>query len=172
MMGPARGETARLDMRPIEPGDKQLLQAFRDNSSADAGYRRFFGPRGPFAAGELRYLTEVDHRDHEAIVAINPATGGLVGVARFVRDRRAPGNAEIAVIVTDAWQGHGVGSALLSRLADRARAEGVTRFTGLMLSGNRPMARLFAELGEPQVVSRDGVTVELAVEIGPTSGRP
>jgi GNAT superfamily N-acetyltransferase len=93
-------------------------------------------------------------------------------VARFVRDRRRPENAEIAVIVTDAWQGHGVGSALLSRLADRARAEGVTRFTGLMLSGNRPMARLFAELGEPQVVSRDGVTVELAVEIGPTSDRP
>jgi hypothetical protein len=33
-------------MRPIEPGDKQLLQAFRDNSSADAGYRRFFARAG------------------------------------------------------------------------------------------------------------------------------
>ena len=171
MIGPAPGESARFDMRPIEPGDKQLLQAFRENSSADSGYRRFLGPHGPFTAGELRYLTEVDHRDHEAIVAIDPAAGGVVGVARYVRDRERPGSAEIAVIVTDAWQGHGVGSALLWRLASRARAEGVTRFTGLMLAGNRPMARLFAALGEPRVVSRDGGTVELAVEIGSASSR-
>ena len=113
----------------------------------------------------------MDHRDHEAIVAVDPAAGGVVGVARYVRDRERPGSAEIAVIVTDAWQGHGVSSALLWRLADRALAEGVTRFTGLMLTGNRPMARLFAALGEPRVVSRDGGTVELAVEIGPTSSR-
>jgi GNAT superfamily N-acetyltransferase len=171
MIGTAPGNIEGFDMRPIEPGDKQRLQAFRENSSADSGYRRFFGPRGPFSADELRHLTEVDHRDHEAIVALDPATGGLVGVARYVRDRERPADAEIAVIVTDAWQGHGVGSALLSRLAARARAEGVTRFTALMLSENRRMARLFAELGEARVVSREGSTVELAVEIGTTSGR-
>ena len=170
MNDPAPGQRARFEMRAIEPGDKQLLQAFRENSSADSGYRRFLGPRGPFTARELRQLTEVDHRDHEAIVAIDPATGGVVGVARYVRDGERPGDAEIAVIVTDAWQGHGVGSALLSRLADRARAEDVTRFTALMRTDNRPMARLFAELGDPRVVSRDEGTVELAVEI-PTSDR-
>jgi len=163
-------EIPRFDMRPIEPRDKERLQAFREHSSADSGYRRFFGPRGPFTDDELRYLTEVDHRDHEAIVALDSATGSVVGVARYVRDRERPGSAEIAVIVTDAWQGQGVGSALLSRLAERARAEGVTRFTGLMLTENRRMARLFAQLGAPRVVSRDGATVELAVELGPTSG--
>ena len=170
MIGPGPGQVARFVMRPIEPADKQRLQAFREKTSADSGYRRFFGPRGPFSAGELRHLTEVDHRDHEAIVAIDPTTGGLVGVARYVRDGERPGSAEIAVIVTDAWQGQGVGSVLLSRLAERARAEGVTRFTGLMLIENRRMARLFAQLGEPRVVARDGATVELAVELGPTSG--
>src|SRR3954447_4986394 len=151
-------------MRPIEPGDKHRLQAFREHSSADSGYRRFFGPRGPFTADELRHLTEVDHRDHEAIVAIDPVTRGMVGVARYVRDRDCPCSAEIAVIVTDAWQGQGVGSALLSRRAAPAAAAGASRFTGLMLTETRTMARLLADLGEPRVVSRDGSTVELAVE--------
>ena len=90
-----------------------------------------------------------------------------MGVARYVRDRERRDSAEIAVVVNDAWQGHGVGSALLFQLADRARHEGITRLTALMLTDNRSMARLFAELGEPRVVSRDGGTVELAVEISP-----
>jgi len=159
--------TAGLDMRPIEPSDKPLLQDFLERSSRESVYRRFLGPHGPFSDRELRYLTEVDHRDHEALVAVEPATGGGVGVARYVRDRERRDSAEIAVVVNDAWQGHGVGSALLFRLADRARHEGITRLTALMLTDNRSMARLFAELGEPRVVSRDGGTVELAIEISP-----
>src|SRR3954468_16808620 len=124
MMVTVPGASAHGAIRPIEPGDKPLLRALGETSSADFGYRRFLGPRGPFTAGELRYLTEVDHRDHEALVAIDPVTGGVVGVARFVRDRERPGSAEIAVIVTDAWQRHGVGSTLPSRLRPPARAAG------------------------------------------------
>ena len=58
------GLTAQLDMRPIEPSDKPLLQDFLERSSRESVYRRFLGPHGPFSDRELRHLTEVDHRDH------------------------------------------------------------------------------------------------------------
>ena len=80
-----------LEIRPITPGDKSDLASALEESSREAIYRRFLGPHGPLAAAELRYLTEVDHHDHEALVAFDPESGRGVGVARYVRDpkRRA-----------------------------------------------------------------------------------
>jgi GNAT superfamily N-acetyltransferase len=127
-----------LEIRPIEPEDKAALAAAVDQSSDEAVYRRFLNPHGRLTASELRYLTEVDHRDHEALLAVDPGSSKSVGVARYVRDRERRDSAEIAVAVLEAWQGRGVGKALLHRLADRARDEGITQFTALMLSDNRP----------------------------------
>ena len=61
-----------------------------------------------------------------------------MGVARYVRDPERRDSAEIAVAVLEQWQGQGVGKALVRRLADRARDEGIAQFTGLMLSDNGP----------------------------------
>jgi GNAT superfamily N-acetyltransferase len=116
-------------------------------------------------AAELRYFTEVDHRDHEALMAVDPASGSGVGVARYVRDRDRGDSAEIAVFVLDAWQGRGVGKVLLDRLADRARAEGIHRFTALMLNGNRRMRHLLGNLGDPVVLDNAAGAVELAVDL-------
>jgi GNAT superfamily N-acetyltransferase len=156
-----------LQLRPVEPGDKSALAAALAQSSSEAIYRRFLGPHGPFSAAELRYLTEVDHHDHEALLAIDPASGRSVGVARYVRDAKRRDSAEVAFAVLEAWQGRGVGKLLIRGLADRARAEGITRFTALMLAHNSPMRHLLAELGPPRVLSRDGSAVELAVDLPP-----
>jgi GNAT superfamily N-acetyltransferase len=154
-----------FEIRPIQPDDKAALAAALDESSADAVYRRFLNPHGRLTASELRYLTEVDHHDHEALLAILPGTSQSVGVARYVRDHARPGSAEIAVAVLERWQGHGVGKALLHGLASRARDEGITEFTALMLSDNRPMRRLFAVLGTPRHLSSEAGAVELAVDL-------
>jgi len=58
-------------------------------------------------------------------------------------------------------------AALLHRLADRARDEGVTQFTALMLSDNRPMRRLLADLGPTRLLSSAAGAVELAVDLHP-----
>jgi GNAT superfamily N-acetyltransferase len=154
-----------LEIRSIEPGDKPALAAAVDQSSDEAVYRRFLNPHGRLTAAELRYLTEVDHRDHEALLAIDPVSHTSVGVARYVRDRDRHDTAEIAVAVLESWQGRGVGRALLHRLADRARDEGITRFTALMLSDNRPMRRLLADLGTTRLLSAGAGAVELAVDL-------
>ena len=77
----------------------------------------------PFPQAELSYLTEVDHHDHEALVAVDPETNEGVGVARFVRSAEDPAVAELAVAVADDWQGQGVGSLLAGR-AGQASARG------------------------------------------------
>jgi len=156
-----------LEIRPIEPGDKPGLAAALDQSSDEAVYRRFLNPHGRLTATELRHLTEVDHHDHEALLAIDPHSGRSVGVARYVRDHERGASAEIAVAVLERWQGRGVGKALLHRLADRARDEGVTQFTALMLSDNRPMRRLLADLGPTRLLSSAAGAVELAVDLHP-----
>jgi RimJ/RimL family protein N-acetyltransferase len=155
----------QLEIRPIEPSDKAAIVAAVEQSSADAIYHRFLNPHGRLTAAELRYFTEVDHRDHDALIAVDPATGIGVGVARYVRDLKRRDSAEIAVSVLETWQGRGVGKALLRGLADRARAENVSRFTALMLADNRPMRRLLEYLGEPVTLATGSGTVELAVDL-------
>ena len=162
---PASG--TEFEIRPIEPGDKSGLAAAVDQSSDEAVYRRFLNPHGRLTAAELRYLTEVDHRDHEALVAIVPGSSRSVGVARYVRDHERGDSAEIAVAVLESWQGRGVGKALRHHLADRARDEGITQFTALMLSDNRPMRQLLADLGTTRRVSSGAGAVELAVDLDP-----
>jgi hypothetical protein len=80
----------------IEPGDKAAIAAAVDESSDEAVYRRFLNPHGRLTAAELRYLTEVDHRDHEALLAFPLGSSKSVGVARYVRDPERRESAEIA----------------------------------------------------------------------------
>jgi GNAT superfamily N-acetyltransferase len=133
--------------------------------SPESRYRRFFTPTDSLSDAELRYLTEVDHRDHEALVALDPDSGHGIGVARFVRTEDEPETAEIAVAVADSWQGRGVGGTLLRRLTDRARDEGIRRFRAEILTENRPMLELIHELGSVEVRGHAHGAVEVEVEL-------
>jgi GNAT superfamily N-acetyltransferase len=164
----ARGTDARawqVEIRPIEPEDKDALARGFDRLSERSRYRRFLSPRGPLTQAELRYFTELDHHDHEALVAVDPDTGEGVGVARFVRSSAEPNIAELAVAVADDWQGHGIGSLLAGELAKRAREEGITCFTALALAENDAMLGLLQELGQVRTGETRLGTVELAVDL-------
>lgn len=66
--------------------------------SPEPRHRRFLGSPSELIKGMLRCLTDIDHRDHEAMIAIDEQTDEGVGVARYVRDGRRPTHAEVAVI--------------------------------------------------------------------------
>ena len=155
----------RVEIRPIEPDDKDALARGFDRLSEESRYRRFLSPRGPLSQAELSYLTEVDHRDHEALVAVDPETDEGVGVARFIRSAEDPAVAELAVAVADDWQGQGVGSQLAAELARRAREEGVTCFTALALAENDAILGVLQDLGEVRSSRAQLGTVELAVDL-------
>lgn len=154
-----------ITIRPIEPGDRELLVEGMKRLTPESRYRRFLSPTTELSAAQLRYLTEVDHHDHEALIATDRATGVGVGVARFVRSEDDPAVAELAVAVTDDWQGRGVGTALLRSLTDRAREEGVERFSATVLEQNRPILELLERLGPVELHAREAGAVELEVEL-------
>ena len=154
---------AELAVRPIGPDDKAALQAAFQRMSPESRYRRFFAPLTELSERDLTYLTEIDHHEHEALAAIEPAVG-IVGVARYVRT--GDGLAEAAIAVGDEWQHRGVGTGLLERLAARAREEGITHFVALVLAENRDALELFDQLavGGSRERQEDG-NLELLIEL-------
>lgn len=146
-----------IGVRPIRPADERLLGEAFERLSPESRYRRFLSPIRELPPGTLHHLTAIDHHDHEALVAIAPGSGAIVGVCRFIRSAADPEAAELAVTVDDAWQGAGVGTVLVALLIDRARAEGVLRFVGEMLWANTQMHELLRELGSPEFHGSVGV---------------
>jgi RimJ/RimL family protein N-acetyltransferase len=156
-----------VELRPITPADRQLLADAFERLSPESRYRRFFSPVTALTERQLDYLTDVDHRDHEALVALAEDTGELVAVARYVRTR--PGVAEPAIVVGDDWQRRGLATQLLDALADRAREEGVETFVAPVLAENRAAIQLFEGLGGA-TVRHDGREVELTIPLGAEAG--
>jgi RimJ/RimL family protein N-acetyltransferase len=144
--------------------DKEALRAAFARLSERSRYQRFLTAIAELSDSQLRYLTEVDHHDHEALIAFDHDSGDGVGVGRYVRlDDRA--NAEAAITIVDDWQGRGLGTAMCQLLAERAREEGIERFTALLLAGNEQMQDVLASLGPANVISRDAGTIEVEVAI-------
>jgi GNAT superfamily N-acetyltransferase len=156
---------SRVRLRPIQSSDKALMRRGFERLSDEARYRRFLVPTRELSEVMVRYLTEVDHHDHEAIVAFDEESHEGVGVARYVRNPERPDVAEVAVTVIDDWRGRGLGSRLLEVLCARAREEGVTRFTALMLASNREMMDLMERLGPGRTVDRELGTVEVEAPV-------
>ncbi|MGH2847421.1 MAG: GNAT family N-acetyltransferase, partial [Thermoleophilaceae bacterium] len=84
-----------------------------------------------------------------------------------IRPIRPADRAELAVAVVDAWHRRGVGTALLQRLAERAREEGIRRLSAEILTENRPMLDLTRALGEVRVTGRDAGVVRVEVALPP-----
>jgi GNAT superfamily N-acetyltransferase len=154
----------RVVIRQVCPDDKEDLLHGLHRLTPESRYLRFFSPTTELSTRELRYLTEVDHHSHEALVAIDPSTGEGIGEARFVRSRTDPAEAELAVVVLDDWQGRGLGTVLLDAIVARAREEGIDHFTASVLARNSTMLDLFRRLGKTTVVDRALGVVELRIE--------
>ena len=162
---------SRIRIRQGHRSDRELLLRGFQQLSAESRYRRFLTTLSELSGEMVRYLTEIDHHDHEAMIALDERTGDGIGVARYVRDPRRPDTAEVAVTVVDEWQGRGVGTLLLEVICGRARQEGVKTFTALMLATNQDMMDVFQALGPVRIVDQDTGTVEIEMPI-PTLGVP
>jgi RimJ/RimL family protein N-acetyltransferase len=161
---------SKVLIRQVQSTDAPLLADGFARLSPRSRQMRFLTRKKELSGAELRYFTDVDHHDHEALGALNHADGRGVGIARYIRHAEDPQAAEIAVTIVDDWQGRGLGTELLTRLSRRARQEGIHRFTALVAEDNMAMARLLRNMSA-NLAGRSPGTVEYEIALMPPGKR-
>jgi acetyltransferase len=136
----------RIFVRPLRSDDAALYPDFLDAVTAEDLRLRFFAAIKELSPGVIESLTRLDYATAMAFIALDEATGAMLGVVRLHRD---PGRAdgEFAVLVRSALKGHGLGWLLMRRIIDYARAAGFKRIHGEVLAENTTMLQMCVELG-------------------------
>ena len=163
---------SHVRIRQWSPSDRELLVRGFYRLSPTSSYRRFLSAAPVLTSAMLHQLTDIDHRDHEAILALDEREKEGLGVAHYVRSIERPELAEVALTVIDDWQGRGLGTLLLEVISARARQEGIKTFSALMLAENREMRDLLDRLGPVRVIDQEPGTVEVEVAIPDTEVAP
>ena len=135
-------------LRPIRPEDEALEAKLVENTSKESLYFRFFGYLSGLTHQMLTRFTHIDYDREMAIVAEIERKGvkELIGVVRIVGDGWRE-TAEYAILITDAWQGQGLGGILTDYILDIAQEQGYHMVYGSFLKINGDMRRLFHRKG-------------------------
>jgi acetyltransferase len=149
----ARGE--HLIIRPIRPEDEPLLVAFHATLSERSVSFRYFHAMKYSTRVSHERLTRICFNDYDRELALvgdyrDPETGErkILGVGRLSKVRGGAGDeAEFALLVSDQFQGRGLGTELLRRLVQVGRDEGLARIVGDVLPENVEMLRVCEKLG-------------------------
>ncbi len=153
----------KIVLRHIQPSDAAELRRQFLALSPESRYRRFFGGIADLDAAALKYLTEVDGKDHVALVAVIESLDLKdergIGVARFVRCKDEPTVAEVAVTVVDDMQKKGVGTLLTKALAHAARERGIEKFRCEVLESNKLVVDALRDAGGVQIDRAAGAVV-------------
>jgi acetyltransferase len=138
---------AVVKVRPIRPEDAEMEASFVRNLSDHARHFRFGTAMKELTREMLVRFTQIDYDRELALLGLVEQGGREVEIAVARYARTSPEAADVAIVVGDAWQGKGIGRRLLVRLIELARAQGIQRLEGEMLSENLPIRNLLASLG-------------------------
>ena len=154
-----------VEIRALRPDDRDGLLAAVGHASKRSLYRRFFGAKPSFTDEEIGFYLNVDFSTHVALVAVADEAGErvIIGGGRYVVTR--PGEAELAFTVIDAFQGMGVGTALMRHLIAIARTTGLRELTAEVLSNNTPMLKLFDRCALPLSQRHEGSEVHVVLRL-------
>jgi len=159
---------SRVLARPIRPDDEPLVHELLRNVSEEDLRLRFFAPMKDFTLPFVARLTQLDYARAMAFVAIDEATGNIVGVVRLQSDSIYEAG-EYAILLRSALKGRGLGWALMQLIIEYARSEGLKRISGQVLPDNTVMLAMCRELGfEIRGEGRDVREVTLTLH----GGRP
>ena len=148
-----------ITIRALRPDDRAEMLAAIGRTSMQSLQRRFFVPKKGFSEQEMAFFLNIDFESHVALVAEIAEDGHpvIAGGGRYIVVQ--PGQAEIAFLVVDAYQGQGIGTILMRHLAVLARDAGLKELVAEVLPENTAMLKLFKKFGfrpdskgSPQVV--------------------
>ncbi|HSL72818.1 MAG TPA: GNAT family N-acetyltransferase [Ilumatobacteraceae bacterium] len=149
----------RVLVRSLLESDREELAERYLQLSPVARRMRFFNAPDHLSTRLLDYLLNVDGVDRCALAAFAIDDDGAPGVAiaRYVRSQDDPRSAEAAVTVLDAYQRRGIGTMLMDRLTERARANGIDTFTATVMWENSELLAALRGLGADIRPSEPGV---------------
>jgi RimJ/RimL family protein N-acetyltransferase len=166
-----------VHVRAIRADDDERLRAFHRQLSPDAIMFRFFHMLPELPTQDAEYFTHLDYVNRMALLATTGMQASeasetmgeaqdaevILGVVRY--DRVGDTAAEVAFVVADRWQGHGIATALLHRLAAYARTKGFTTFVAITMGNNARMIEVLRNSGFPLTVQYSEGTLEVQLDI-------
>jgi acetyltransferase len=136
----------KILVRPIRPEDENLVRAFFAKVSQEDLRLRFFAPVKELNHTFIARLTQLDYARAIAFIAIDEATGEMIGGIRLHADANYE-TAEYAVLLRSDLKGRGLGWKLMELIIEYAQSEGLKRIEGQILQDNSAMIRMCREFG-------------------------
>jgi RimJ/RimL family protein N-acetyltransferase len=160
-----------VTVRAVRPDDgDKIHRAFKSLDRASV-YNRFFGYKDDVTKAELSHITGVDfERDVTLLVTTGSGEDEMVigGVSYFAIDSDVPGgSAELAFTVEEDYQGQGIASSLLRRLAEIGRRKRLGQFEAEVFTANLQMLNVFHHSGLPMTLRQDGDIVHVTLSLRP-----
>lgn len=148
-------------LRPLLEEDRDRLEEGFERLSHESRYQRFMTSMEKLPEHYLQYLTDLDYRDHFAVVAgiEDPVRFDLqgLGIARFITLESTPKEAELAITIADEAQGRGLGKILMDVLLRAASERGLCALRAEVLPDNKGMRMLAQRFGGEKVAAQEGL---------------
>lgn len=154
-----------VEIRALRRDDKDDMLAAISRTGMESMQRRFFAVKRGFSEKEIAFFINIDFTNHVALAALTEEDGRkvIIGGGRYIVVE--PGQAEIAFIVIDAYQGQGVGTMLMRHLATIARAAGLKSLVAEVLPENTAMRKVFSKFGFTHEPGRGPQVVHLVLKL-------
>ncbi len=149
-------------LRPVKISDEPLLKDFFYSLSDESMYQRFISARRDIPHQELQKFAAVDYFQKMVLVATVEEDGieSICGLGQYGINSDMF-TADVALVVRDDCQNHGIGGELLAYLTYLAKRQGLLGFTAEVLAGNDPVFHLFKKMGFAVSKRRDSGVYEL-----------
>ena len=154
-----------IGIRAQRPDDETEMLAAIDRTDPGSLRRRFFVPKRGFSEKEKAFFMNIDFVNHVALVAEIDEDGApaIIGGGRYIVTD--PGEADVAFVVIDSYQGQGIGGLLTRHLVELARAAGLKQLAADVLPENAAMRKVLGKSGFRTVRSQDPQVVHLTLPL-------
>ncbi len=156
-------------IRAIRPDDRDRFRKAVTRLERETRYMRFFSYKDEISEDELRKATEVDFENEVALLVtrIENEEEVVIGGCRYAAYDAADGRrvAEVAFTVAEPYQGSGLGSRLVQRLAAIARAKDIAGFSAEVLPQNAAMLKVFEKSGLPMTKQNEEGVVHVELDL-------
>ncbi len=160
----------QVRFRAIKPSDEEQMRRLFYRFSDKAIYYRYFSPIKTMPHAKMQAYVNVDYRDVVSVVGLvgEPGNQTIMAEARIAKYPNKP-FVDIAFVVDEEYQGHGIATFLFQMLTRLAKERGAVKMTADVLSSNRAMLKVFEKGEYPLTAKLEGGAYALSIDLAKPS---